>query len=398
MNSDNAEATVALLKSQADRAMAQSDPRTARDLFQRAVSLAPARFDLWIGLAACQRAAGDPRAALQSVEGALAAEPRNFPALLMKGSLLESLGETTLAATIYGTALSLAPPTDTLAPTTRKAIAHAEQVHMTYVDNLAQALKVELAGASRRPTPAEQRRLDVFIEATVGRRKIYRQEPAQFHYPGLPAIEFYDRDLFPWLEALEERTDAIRAEVLNVWADGSPDLVPYLNYPDGVPLDQWATLNRSLSWSAYHLLKDGERVEAHCAQCPATVSAAALIDQPHVPSRSPTAMFSILKPHTRIPSHNGVANTRLVLHLPLVVPDHCGFRVGGETRRWREGEAWVFDDTIDHEAWNDSGQPRAILICDVWSPFLSKDERDLIARLLGAMDRFNGVAPSGGDL
>jgi aspartyl/asparaginyl beta-hydroxylase (cupin superfamily) len=109
-------------------------------------------------------------------------------------------------------------------------------------------------------------------------------------------------------------------------------------------------------------------------------------------------MFSILKPKTRIPLHTGVANTRLVLHLPLVVPEGCGFRVGGETRQWVEGVAWVFDDTIEHEAWNDSDRPRVILICDVWSPYLSTKEREGVAKALSALDRFNECVPTGGHL
>jgi aspartyl/asparaginyl beta-hydroxylase (cupin superfamily) len=122
-----------------------------------------------------------------------------------------------------------------------------------------------------------------------------------------------------------------------------------------------------------------------------------IIDQPRVAGRSPAAMFSILRPRTRIPCHTGVSNTRLVLHLPLIVPEGCGFRVGGETRQWREGEAWVFDDTIDHEAWNDSDKPRAILICDVWSPRLSAEERELIVTITAAIDDFmGGPAPDGG--
>ena len=83
----------------------------------------------------------------------------------------------------------------------------------------------------------------------------------------------------------------------------------------------------------------------------------------------------MLQPHTRIPAHTGIANFRLVVHLPLIVPPDCGFRVGAETRQWRIGEAWVFDDTIEHEAWNDSDQTRIIFICDVWSPRLSQEER-----------------------
>ncbi|MDE2488948.1 MAG: aspartyl/asparaginyl beta-hydroxylase domain-containing protein, partial [Alphaproteobacteria bacterium] len=102
----------------------------------------------------------------------------------------------------------------------------------------------------------------------------------------------------------------------------------------------------------------------------------------------------VLQPRTRIPPHTGVSNTRLVLHLPLIVPEGCGFRVGGETRAWKEGVAWAFDDTIEHEAWNDSDERRVILICDIWSPFLSELDREIITRVMTAMDDFNGTAPA----
>jgi aspartyl/asparaginyl beta-hydroxylase (cupin superfamily) len=105
-------------------------------------------------------------------------------------------------------------------------------------------------------------------------------------------------------------------------------------------------------------------------------------------------MFSVLQPHTRIPPHTGVANFRLVVHLPLILPAGCGFRVGGETREWRMGEAWVFDDTIEHEAWNDSEEARVILICDIWSPRLSEEERLAIAGVIAATDAFNGTGPT----
>jgi aspartyl/asparaginyl beta-hydroxylase (cupin superfamily) len=107
-------------------------------------------------------------------------------------------------------------------------------------------------------------------------------------------------------------------------------------------------------------------------------------------------MFSVLQPKTRIPSHTGVSNTRLVVHLPLILPPDCRFRVGNETRAWRDGEAWVFDDTIEHEAWNDSDRPRTILIFDIWSPYLSAAERELIARVTAAADAFNGADPEPG--
>ncbi|PPJ40549.1 aspartyl/asparaginyl beta-hydroxylase domain-containing protein, partial [Pseudoxanthomonas sp. KAs_5_3] len=86
---------------------------------------------------------------------------------------------------------------------------------------------------------------------------------------------------------------------------------------------------------------------------------------------SPNAMFSLLAPGAHIPPHHGVANTRLVCHLPLIVPDGCSFRVGAETRCWRRGEAFVFDDTIEHEAANESGMLRVVLIFDLWHPGLA---------------------------
>jgi aspartyl/asparaginyl beta-hydroxylase (cupin superfamily) len=65
----------------------------------------------------------------------------------------------------------------------------------------------------------------------------------------------------------------------------------------------------------------------------------------------------------------------------LVVPPDCGFRVGAETREWKEGQCWAFDDTIEHEAWNNSDQPRTILILDVWNPLLTEAEREFVRRL-----------------
>ena len=173
--------------------------------------------------------------------------------------------------------------------------------------------------------------------------------------------------------------------------------MPYVNYPDGVPLDQWAELNRSPRWSA--LTCSGRRpVEANASALPKTMAALAGVPQPHVRGRSPAAMFSVLQPNTHIPPHTGIANTRLVLHLPLIVPEGCGFRVGSQTRRWREGEAWVFDDTIEHEAWNDSDLPRTILIFDVWNPRLIAAERETIARLMAAVDAFNEAPAGRGEL
>jgi aspartate beta-hydroxylase len=383
------------LKAAADRAMLAGDPRSAAASFERALTLAAGRLELWIGLAACRRAMGDAHGALVALEGALAIEPRCFPALLMKGSMLESQGSPKAAAVAYGHALQMAPQETEMAEPTRRARPRARAAHDRYTEDLVSSLRAEAGLGDGSPRSREARRLDTFIQAMAGRRKIYVQEPVRFNYPGLPAIEFFEREDFPWTEDLEARTGAIREELLAVWGERSPELKPYVNYPDGMPLDQWAALNRSRDWSAYFLYEDGRPVESHVLSCPETMAALAVLDQPDIPGRSPSAMFSILKARTRIPPHTGVANTRLVMHLPLVIPDGCGFRVGGETRPWRVGEAWVFDDTIEHEAWNTSDMPRAILICDVWNPHVPASEREMISRLMAALDRFNEQSPGG---
>jgi len=76
----------------------------------------------------------------------------------------------------------------------------------------------------------------------------------------------------------------------------------------------------------------------------------------------------------------------LICHLPLIVPPNCGLRVGNETRTWREGEVLVFDDTIEHEAWNQSAAARVVMIFEIWRPELSEEERTLVAGLMQAID------------
>jgi aspartyl/asparaginyl beta-hydroxylase (cupin superfamily) len=169
-----------------------------------------------------------------------------------------------------------------------------------------------------------------------------------------------------------------------VFTGNEPGIRPYLAHPSDAPLNQWAELNRSPRWSAYFLWEGGERVDAHCRRCPAT---AALVESLPLCRQSgfgPTVNFSILKPRTHLPPHTGDVNTRLITHLPLVIPPNCRFRVGNVTRPWVYGEAWVFDDTIEHEAFNDSDEMRAILMLDVWTPALTEAERDLVTRLLAA--------------
>jgi aspartyl/asparaginyl beta-hydroxylase (cupin superfamily) len=179
-----------------------------------------------------------------------------------------------------------------------------------------------------------------------------------------------------------------------VLADDPKEVQPYIAYPGGLPLNQWKELNHSLRCGAYFLWNQSKSVDEHLSRCPGTAAALGALPQVDIPGRGPTAYFSILEPHTHIPPHCGVTNTRLTVHLPLVLPGNCRFRVGGETREWRMGEAWVFDDTIEHEAWNDADMPRAILILDIWNPQLTALERDLVRELTVTLQEFNDEGAS----
>ena len=176
-------------------------------------------------------------------------------------------------------------------------------------------------------------------------------------------------------------------------ADPGDALRPYVRMESGIPDNKWSPLDHSLDWGACFLWEYGKPNLPVLDRCPRTAAALALLPSAHIPGRSPSAFFSLLKPHTHIPPHTGVTNTRAIIHLPLIVPVGCGFRVGGETREWREGQAFAFDDTIEHEAWNNSDDLRAVLIFDVWNPHLTVAEQDLITRYYNAADA-TGLNPA----
>jgi len=108
-----------------------------------------------------------------------------------------------------------------------------------------------------------------------------------------------------------------------------------------------------------------------------------------IPGHGPEILFSILDPGTEILPHRGVTNTRLVVHLPLIVPPNCVLELSGEQYIWQEGCIVVFDDTFEHAAWNRSDHTRAILIADIWNPALTDVEQDAISRLVQGIGDFN---------
>ena len=103
------------------------------------------------------------------------------------------------------------------------------------------------------------------------------------------------------------------------------------------------------------------------------------------------ALFSLLLPGTHIPPHHGMLNTRAIVHLPLIVPPGCRLRVGNHERAVEAGRAMIFDDSMLHEAWNDSDATRVVLLFEVWRPELREAERAALTTMFEAIGTYGGA-------
>ena len=369
-------------------AFRQGNFDAARTALQRVVDIDGSDPQQWVNLALVHRSRKDESAEEAAIKSALTTDPSDLLALVLRANLLERQGKMHRAAGAYAAVATVAGPLERLHPDLRPAVLQAIGFKENYDRQFGAFLDDYLAGQYKLHSGENLKRFADSIDIMVGRKRRYDAQPAIFYYPNLAQIEFFDRALFPWLDQIEAATDAIREEFLNVLQldDG---FAPYITYPPDAPVNQWAELNNSPQWSAFHLYKDGALLQDNAAKCPLTMSLLGQVPQPVQAGRTPAAMFSLLKPRTRIPPHTGVSNVRLVTHVPLIIPPGCGFRVGNEVREWVPGKAWVFDDTINHDAWNDSDKLRVVLIFDIWHPYLSEAERAMITALAVGMNLFS---------
>lgn len=372
-------------------ALARDDAATAARHFEAATRADPGAGALWMNLAKARRLLGDDDGERAALHGALETDQRHLMALVRLAELHERRGENADAATRWAGVATLANGIDNPSAELGTIFDHARSFVATETARLGEALHAGLKNDLDQASSRDRRRLNAAMERMLGRREIYPNICFGLHYPFLPADEYFDREHFPWLDELESQTDVIRAELVELLAAPDPGLEPYVAMPAGTPENVWSDLNNSPAWSALHLWKDGQRVEGACARAPLTAKIVERLPLAEIPGRAPHVFFSILQAGKHIPPHTGVTNTRAIIHLPLIVPRECSFRVGGETREWREGEAFAFDDTIEHEAWNRSGEDRAVLILDTWNPHLSEHERAMICRLFAVADAQKGA-------
>lgn len=373
------------LYSLAMHAYQRADLRDALELIGEARASAPRDPLLALTHAVFLRDSGDTAGEWTVIHEALAIDAYYLPGLLAKAAWLERAGQPKAAAATYRNALRIAPPESHWPAQLRDQLGHARRVADAYGEAFAAHLAAAIA---TRPGAAESRWREA-VSIMSGRTRPYNVDCNQLHVPRLPAIPFFDRAQFPWAEALEARTDAIREELAGALAAEEAEFSPYIQYRPGEPVNQWGALNHSRRWKTYALWQGGHAVDTHLARCPQTAAALAQVEMADIDGLCPNAMFSALAPHTEIPPHHGETNARLVVHLPLIVPDRCLYRVGFEERRWEVGRLLFFDDSIEHTARNDSDELRVVLIFDVWNPLLSAGERDLVREMTRAARAFN---------
>ena len=352
-------------------ALQRGDRAGALALLREAERAAPRDKALKMQRAMVSRALGDLAGALEALDEALSLDPYDYVALLSKGALVERMSGERAAAAIYRNALTIAPPDDELPPPLRAPTARARQVVARTQAALEAHLKARTGAVKAEVSRAARRRFDESVGIFAGRTKVYNQEPLLLHYPRLPAIPFYDRDAVPLVRGAGggDRHDPRRAG--GRAGRGQGRFRPLHRLSEGragQPVGRAQPLAALELASSCGRTGRGRTAPARSARRPPPCWSACR--WPTSRAIAPTAMFSALDAHTRIPPHTGSTNVRLLCHLPLILPGPARFRVGNETRDWKMGEAWVFDDTIEHEAWNDADELRVILIFDVWNPFL----------------------------
>ena len=310
----------------------------------------------------------------------------NLAALLDRGDEFNRAGDPKAAMSFYQAALQAARSTAQFNPRTAERLRSAQ----AFIQERASEFQHRLDAALSRfepETTAAGTRLTHSLDMLKGARQIHPQQPLVFYYPYLAQRQFFEREEFDWISEIEAATPAIREELLALLERGA-DFRPYVEDEANRPQRQFHHLNNSLDWSALYLWRDSALVPEIAQRCPRTVEVLGKVPLTHIGKRTPSVLFSRLEPGAHIPPHNGMLNCRLICHLPLIVPEGCWLRVGNETREWEEGKMLIFDDSIEHEARNPTGELRIILLFDVWRPELTETERQAISAIFDAIDKF----------
>jgi aspartyl/asparaginyl beta-hydroxylase (cupin superfamily) len=344
----------------------------------------------WMIVARARSMAGDSAGEEAALDRQLAIEPRNLLALLRKGDIKRAAGDDRAAGTFYQSAINAAAHQgnvpDALRPLLEQAQGHVQAAEARFTEHLEAALGRSALG--------ERGRVGDAVDLLLGRKELYVQQPTSFYFPGLPQRQFYEREEFEWLTSIEAAVPDMQAELHAALAD-SDTFDPYVTSTTERPRAANPLIDNP-DWGARYFWRNGEVVDAQAERCPATMAALAHAPMPAIAERSPMALWSMLKPGTHIQPHHGLLNTRLICHIPLIVPNNCALRVGNETRYWDEGKALIFDDSFEHEAWNRSDKTRVILLFEIWRPEITAGEREALTAIFETINSYQGAPVDAG--
>lgn len=330
------------------------------------------------------------------LQRALGKAPKNFVARLHLAGVLERTGNDHGALTAYFGAIRMAQSDGqwlsdaSTAPWLSDKVRHA----MRYVSAgrprlFAQVLEPLRARYGREALQRVEQSLSIYLGDSARPAGDPRQRPKFLYFPGLPSQPYLKREDVAWLTELESQTEVIREEAQAVLA-AEGNLEPFLKFKSSDDARHFLQgTQEPPRWDAFFFYRHGARNDDNCRRCPRTSATLEALPLVRIREHAPEICFSVLTPGTHILPHYGVTNTRIVVHLPLIVHGDCALRAGGEVHAWQEGRCVVFDDTYEHEAWNRGPRNRVVLLMDAWNPYLTEAERAALTDLVATIGDFN---------
>jgi hypothetical protein len=344
---------------------------------QKAIIAGDSHRDVLMAAAVSARAEFSFDFCLETIDRYLLIEPKDINANLIKADALTGLGKVKAASSFYLAAIRLAPEISQLPESHAKEIRRAQAACDAAAKHFEKSMSSFLNEIGMTGGGGESR-MEQTIDIMMGRKEIFHQNPSKLYIPELPHRQFYKVSEFEWTEKLLLKAPDIKRELKQLLMDEGV-FSPYMEHNPDAPALSNIGLEEDSRWSAFHLVKDGAPIERNINKCPQTYHALSELPIAKINGRSPNILFSLLKPGAHIPPHHGQTNARLLVHLPLIVPDGCELRVGNQTRKVVENQMMIFDDSIEHEARNTSDSTRVVLIFDIWRPELTEDERKVIS-------------------
>lgn len=322
---------------------------------------------------------------------ALRNAPENYMARLYLGTVRERQGQSDEALRHYAAAIDTAQEQgawlkpDATPPEARQAMMYVKA-------GQAKLFGALLDGFKARFEASDLKRVTKFLDAYVGKiaadTPAPMQRPIYFFFPDLPVQHYFTREDVPWVADLESHTAAIREDALQAVSGGN--LPSFLKRQDSEGNETYLGGTETSSWDAFFFYRDGQRIDENHQRAARTSAVIEQLPLVRIKHSAPEICFSVLTPGTEIKPHTGVANIRMVVHLPLIVPENCALMVAGEERPWVEGQCVMFDDTYEHAAWNRSTDYiRIVLLMDAWNPHLTLLEREAITVLINGIGDFN---------